>query len=104
VCACRQGFAQVNNTFAQCQKVCNILTQTNVEGNCNTKVSVDNPCISSGQCPSRSICREGICGCDCSSALSKNSCIDPDDPGGTNKLTEVITSILSPSGGGGTGK
>lgn len=96
-CVCISGYTQVNSTtFPTCQKTCNVLLQVNVDGNCYTKVNVGDPCYHSAMCPLRSICREGICQCDCTSALIRGSCINPDDPLNINKFTEVIQGILNP--------
>lgn len=97
-CVCLAGYIQVNtSTFPSCEKPCNKLVQASIDGNCYRKVNVGDPCYHTTMCPSRSICREGQCQCDCSSALSRGTCINPDDPLSLNSLTEAIQQIFNPS-------
>lgn len=92
-CRCKIGYRNDNNgKFPTCKKPC--LLGANVDGRCFRKVRFGEPCLDSSMCPRKSVCREGLCQCDCSSALSANKCINPDDPMNFNSIINTFADLL----------
>ncbi|KAI6171308.1 hypothetical protein M3Y97_01057100 [Aphelenchoides bicaudatus] len=85
------SFSQTTIAFPTCEKTCLAADEIPFIDRCVRKASHSEKCVTNKQCPASAECRFGVCQCQCEyrltdSLIGQQTCTDPNDPFGFNKI------------------